>query len=80
MLPTVAQVAALEPQMAAKPVHAATVVAAMPPSYLDLVDKAIRAACAYRPITDAEVAKLRAEHPGVDLARLLDPDWRPKGG
>ena len=28
----------------------------------------------------AEVEKLRAEYPGVDLARLLDPDWRPKGG
>jgi len=28
----------------------------------------------------AEVEKLRAEHPGVDLARLLDPDWRPNGG
>ena len=27
-----------------------------------------------------EVEKLRAEHPGVDLARLLDPDWHPKGG
>ena len=24
----------------------------------------------------AELAKLRAEYPGVDLARLLDPDWR----
>jgi uncharacterized Fe-S cluster-containing protein len=28
----------------------------------------------------AEVEKLRIEYPGVDLARLLDPDWRPKGG
>lgn len=28
----------------------------------------------------AEIEKLRAEHPGVDLARLLDPDWHPKGG
>ena len=27
-----------------------------------------------------EIEKLRAEHPGVDLARLLDPDWHPKGG
>ena len=27
-----------------------------------------------------EVERLRTEHPGVDLARLLDPDWRPKGG
>jgi predicted aldo/keto reductase-like oxidoreductase len=35
------------------------VVAAIPPSFLDLVDKAIRAGRAYRPITDAEVAKLR---------------------
>jgi hypothetical protein len=24
----------------------------------------------------AELAKLREEYPGVDLARLLDPDWR----
>ena len=24
----------------------------------------------------AELAKLRADYPGVDLARLLDPDWR----
>lgn len=35
------------------------VVAAIPPSFLDLVDKAVRAGRAYRPITDAEVAKLR---------------------
>jgi len=28
----------------------------------------------------AEVEQLRADYPGVDLARLLDPDWRPKGG
>ena len=28
----------------------------------------------------AEVEKLRTEYPGVDLARLLEPDWRPKGG
>jgi len=35
------------------------VVAAIPPSYLDLVDKAIQAARSYRPITEAEVAKLR---------------------
>jgi len=26
----------------------------------------------------AELAKLRAEYPGVDLARLLDPDWRSR--
>ena len=24
----------------------------------------------------AELAKLRAAHPGVDLARLLEPNWR----
>jgi hypothetical protein len=24
----------------------------------------------------AELAKLRVEYPSVDLARLLDPDWR----
>ena len=35
------------------------VVAAIPPSFLDLVDKAVRAARAYRPITNTEVAKLR---------------------
>ncbi|NLH43738.1 MAG: aldo/keto reductase [Planctomycetes bacterium] len=35
------------------------VVAAIPPSFLDLVDKAILAGRAYRPITDAEVATLR---------------------
>jgi len=34
------------------------VVAAIPPSFLDLVDKAILAGRAYRPITDAEVATL----------------------
>jgi len=26
----------------------------------------------------AELAELRAEYPGVDLARLLDPDWRSR--
>jgi hypothetical protein len=26
----------------------------------------------------AELTKLRAEYPGVDLARLLDPDWRSR--
>jgi hypothetical protein len=26
----------------------------------------------------AQMAQLRAENPGVDLARLLDPDWRRK--
>jgi len=26
----------------------------------------------------AELARVRAEHPGVDLARLLDPDWRSR--
>jgi hypothetical protein len=26
----------------------------------------------------AQVARLRADYPGVDLARLLDPDWRRK--
>jgi hypothetical protein len=26
----------------------------------------------------AEVERLRADYPGVDLARLLDPDWRRK--
>jgi predicted aldo/keto reductase-like oxidoreductase len=35
------------------------VAAAIPPSYLDLVDKAAAAARSYRPITDAEVANLR---------------------
>jgi predicted aldo/keto reductase-like oxidoreductase len=35
------------------------VAAAIPPSYLDLVEKAVRAARSYRPITEAEVAKLR---------------------
>jgi len=35
------------------------VVAAIPPSYLDLVEKSIIAGRAYRPITEAEVAKLR---------------------
>jgi predicted aldo/keto reductase-like oxidoreductase len=35
------------------------VVAAIPPSYLDLVEKAIVAGRSYRPITDTEVAKLR---------------------
>jgi len=25
-----------------------------------------------------ELARVRAEHPGVDLARLLDPDWRSR--
>jgi len=35
------------------------VVAAIPPSFLDLVEKAIRAARSYRPITEVEVAKLR---------------------
>jgi len=24
----------------------------------------------------AELARVRTEHPGVDLARLLEPDWR----
>ena len=28
----------------------------------------------------AEVEKLRAEYPDVDLARLLDPGRRPRGG
>jgi hypothetical protein len=28
----------------------------------------------------AEVEQLRTEHPHVDLARLLEPDWSPKGG
>ncbi len=35
------------------------VVAAIPPSFLDLVDKAILAGRSYRPITETEVAKLR---------------------
>ena len=35
------------------------VVAAIPPSFLDLVDKAILAGRAYRPINEAEVARLR---------------------
>jgi predicted aldo/keto reductase-like oxidoreductase len=35
------------------------VVAAIPPSFLDLVDKAIQAGRTYRPITETEVAKLR---------------------
>ncbi|MBP7051300.1 MAG: aldo/keto reductase [Phycisphaerae bacterium] len=35
------------------------VVAAIPPSFLDLVDKAVVAGRSYRPITDSEVAKLR---------------------
>jgi predicted aldo/keto reductase-like oxidoreductase len=35
------------------------VAAGIPPSYLDLVHKAVVAARSYRPITDAEVAKLR---------------------
>jgi hypothetical protein len=26
----------------------------------------------------AQMAQLRADYPGVDLARLLDPDWRRK--
>ena len=26
----------------------------------------------------AELARVRAEYPGVDLARLLDPDWRSR--
>jgi hypothetical protein len=26
----------------------------------------------------AQMARLRADYPGVDLARLLDPDWRRK--
>ncbi|HNS19530.1 MAG TPA: aldo/keto reductase [Sedimentisphaerales bacterium] len=37
----------------------AGVVAAIPPSFLDLVDKAIVAGRSYRPITDAEVARLQ---------------------
>ena len=28
----------------------------------------------------AEVEQLRAEYPSVDLARLLDPEKRPRGG
>lgn len=35
------------------------VVAAIPPSFLDLVDKSILAGRSYRPITEAEVAKLK---------------------
>lgn len=35
------------------------VVAAIPPSFLDLVDRAILAGRSYRPITETEVAKLR---------------------
>ncbi len=35
------------------------VVTAVPTSYLDLLDKCIKAAKSYRPITEAEVAKLR---------------------
>jgi len=29
-------------------------------------------------LVSAEVARLRADYPGVDLARLLDPDWRSR--
>jgi predicted aldo/keto reductase-like oxidoreductase len=36
------------------------VAAAIPPSFLDLLDKSVTAAEAYTPITDAEVAELRA--------------------
>jgi predicted aldo/keto reductase-like oxidoreductase len=35
------------------------VIAAVPPSFIDLTDKAITAAQAFQPITEAEVAKLR---------------------
>jgi len=35
------------------------VAAAIPPSFLDLVEKAIEAGCSYRAITDAEVQKLQ---------------------
>ena len=35
------------------------VVAGIPPSFLDLLDKAIEAGCSYRPITDAETQKLQ---------------------
>jgi len=34
------------------------VAAGIPPSFLDLLDKAIKAACSYRPITEAEKQKL----------------------
>ncbi|MBN2473916.1 MAG: aldo/keto reductase [Pirellulales bacterium] len=37
----------------------AGVVAAFPPSFVDLLDKAVRAAPAYRPLTEAETAELR---------------------
>ena len=29
-------------------------------------------------LVSAEVARLRADYPGVNLARLLDPDWRSR--
>jgi hypothetical protein len=35
------------------------VVAAVPPSFIDLTDKAITAAQAFQPITEAELAKLQ---------------------
>ncbi len=36
------------------------VVAAIPPSFLDLLDKAIAAGCSYRPVTSDETTRLRA--------------------
>jgi predicted aldo/keto reductase-like oxidoreductase len=42
------------------------VVAAVPPSFVDITDKAITAAQSYRPITDAEMARLREMSAGCD--------------
>ncbi len=55
------------------------VVAAIPPSFLDLLDKAIRAGRSYQPITEAQVAKLREMGTGCGSVFKKDEDRVARG-